>query len=41
MIAMTAALKKERGQFADLSIAATARYDLEQDFNNTTTTPQQ
>ncbi len=41
MIAMTAALKKERGQFADLSIAATARYDLEQDFNNTTTTPEQ
>ena len=41
MIAMTAALKKERGQFADLSTAATARYDLEQDFNNTTSTPEQ
>lgn len=32
MIAMVAQLKYERGEFADLSVAATARYDLEEDF---------
>lgn len=32
MIAMVAKLKFERGEFADLSVAATARYDLEEDF---------
>ncbi len=32
MIAMVAKLKYERGEFADLSIAATARYDIEEDF---------
>lgn len=33
MIAMVAKLKYERGEFADLSVSATARYDLEEDFN--------
>ncbi len=33
MIAMVAKLKYERGEFADLNISATARYDLEQDFS--------
>lgn len=32
MIAMVAQLKYERGEFADLSVSATARYDIEQDF---------
>ena len=32
MIAMVAKLKYERGEFADLSVSATARYDLEEDF---------
>ncbi len=32
MIAMVAQLKYERGEFADLSVGATARYDLEEDF---------
>lgn len=32
MIAMVAQLKYERGEFAGLSVAATARYDLEEDF---------
>lgn len=32
MIAMVAQLKYERGEFADLSISATARYDIEEDF---------
>lgn len=32
MIAMVAKLKFARGEFADLSVAATARYDLEEDF---------
>ena len=33
MIAMVAKLKYDRKEFSDLSIAATARYDLEQDFS--------
>lgn len=33
MIAMVAKLKYERGEFSDLSVSATARYDLEEDFN--------
>lgn len=33
MIAMVAQLKYERGEFADLSVGATARYDLEEDFH--------
>ncbi len=33
MIAMVAQLKYERGLFADLSISASARYDMEQDFS--------
>lgn len=33
MIAMVANLKYERGDFSDLSVSATARYDLEEDFN--------
>lgn len=32
MIAMVAKLKYERGEFADLTVSATARYDLEEDF---------
>lgn len=32
MIAMVAQLKLERGEFADLSISATARYDIEEGF---------
>ena len=32
MIAMVAKLKFDRGEFADLSISATARYDIEEDF---------
>ena len=32
MIAMVAKLKYERGEFSDLSVSATARYDLEEDF---------
>ncbi len=32
MIAMVAKLKYDRGEYADLSISATARYDLEEDF---------
>lgn len=32
MIAMVAQLKYARGEFADLSISATARYDIEEDF---------
>lgn len=34
MIAMVAKLKYERGEFADLSVSATARYDLVQDLEN-------
>ena len=33
MIAMVAKLKYERGEFSDLSVSASARYDLEEDFN--------
>lgn len=33
MIAMVAQLKYERGLFTDLSISASARYDMEQDFS--------
>lgn len=33
MIAMVAKLKYERGEFSDLSVSATARYDPEEDFN--------
>lgn len=33
MIAMVAKLKYERGEFSGLSVSATARYDLEEDFN--------
>lgn len=33
MIAMVAKLKYEKGEFADLSVSATARYDIEQDFD--------
>lgn len=33
MIAMVAKMKYDRKEFSDLSIAATARYDLEQDFS--------
>lgn len=33
MIAMVAQLKYERGLFADLSISASARYDMKQDFS--------
>ena len=36
MIAMVAQLKYERGEFADLSISATARYDLVHDFEKDT-----
>ncbi|WP_297984986.1 tRNA (adenosine(37)-N6)-threonylcarbamoyltransferase complex transferase subunit TsaD [uncultured Chryseobacterium sp.] len=32
MIAMVAKLKYDRGEFSDLSVSATARYDLEEDF---------
>lgn len=32
MIAMVAQLKYERGEFSDLSVSATARYDLEESF---------
>ncbi len=32
MIAMVAQLKYERGEFSNLSVSATARYDLEEDF---------
>ena len=42
MIAMVAKLKYDLGEFADLSVAATARYDLEADFskdNNSETNP--
>ena len=31
MIAMVAKLKYDRGEFADLSVTATSRYDIEQD----------
>ena len=34
MIAMVAQLKYERGEFSDLSVSATARYDLEASFKN-------
>lgn len=33
MIAMVAQLKYERGEFSDLSVAASARYDLTEDFD--------
>ena len=32
MIAMVAKLKYDRGEFADLSISATARYDIDESF---------
>ena len=34
MIAMVAKLKFDRGEFSDLSVSATARYDIEESFNN-------
>lgn len=34
MIAMVAKLKYDRGEFADLSVSATARYDIEEGFKN-------
>ncbi len=34
MIAMVAKLKFDRGQFADLSVSATSRYDIEESFTN-------
>lgn len=34
MIAMVAKLKFDRGEFADLSVSATARYDIEESFTN-------
>ena len=34
MIAMVAKLKYDRGEFTDLSISATARYDIEESFKN-------
>lgn len=34
MIAMVAQLKYERGEFSDLSVSASARYDLEESFTN-------
>lgn len=33
MIAMVAKLKFDRGEFSDLSVSATARYDIEESFN--------
>lgn len=32
MIAMVAKLKFDKGEFADLSVSATARYDIEESF---------
>ena len=34
MIAMVAKLKFDRGEFADLSVSATSRYDIEESFTN-------
>ena len=34
MIAMVAKLKFDRGEFSDLSVTATSRYDIEENFKD-------